>query len=172
MEFRHPSYYKKLRANRQQATGNGRVGHEPSSGGREGPQVSSATRKNKIVDSSSQVGYSRNALIRSSRGIDPEKASGRSSRTSARVAARDPVTFGIGDASLMGPPNAGRRDPESNCIVKMSGGDVTRNSQGYGKSKPRVLSSQANKQQAEGNGRVGPKDSSDQASSGSRINKR
>ena len=175
--FKHPNYYKKLRANRQQATGlepsgNGRVGPEPTSVGREGPQVSSATRKNKIVDSSSQVGYSRNALIRSSRGINPEKASGPSSRTSARVAARDPVTFGIGDAPLMGPPNAGRRDPESNCIVKMSGGDVTRNSQGYGKSKPRVLSSQANKQQAEGNGRVGPKDSSDQASSGSRINKR
>ena len=74
--FKHPNYYKKLRANRQQATGlepsgNGRVGPEPTSVGREGPQVSGAKRKNKIVDGSSQVGYSRNALIRSSRGIDP-----------------------------------------------------------------------------------------------------
>ena len=163
--FKHPNYYKKLRANRQQATGNGRVGPEPTSVGREGPQVSGAKRKNKIVDSSSQVGYSRNALIRSSRGIDPEKASGRSSRTSARVAARDPAAIGIGDAPLMGPPNAGRRDPESNCIVKMSGGDVTRSSQGYGPSKnPRDTSTQAVKREG------GP--ASDQASSGSRINKR
>ena len=78
------------------------------------------------------IGYSVIALVRSSRGIDPKQASGRSSRTGARVAARDPVTIGIVDASLMGPLNASRRDPESNCILKMSGGDVTRNSQGYG----------------------------------------
>ena len=120
------------------------------------------------------MGYSiRYALFQNSRGIDPQKAGGRSSWTSAyRAAARDPAVIGIGNAPLMELLNASRRDPESNCIVKMSGGDVTRNSQGYGKSKPRVLSSQANKQQAEGNGRVGPKDSSGQASSGSRINKR
>ena len=78
------------------------------------------------------IGYSVIALVRSSRGIDPKQASGRSSRTGARVAARDPVTIGIVDAPLMGPLNASRRDPESNCILKMSGGDVTRHSQGYG----------------------------------------
>ena len=161
MTWYHPNYYKKLRANRQQASGNGRVG----------PRATSS-KKNKSLDSSGDMGYSGNALVRSSRGIDPEKASGRSSRTGARVAARDPVTIGIVDASLMGPLNASHRDPESDCILKMSGGDVTRNSQGYGKSKPRVLSSQADKQQARGNGRVGPKGSSDQASGDSRINKR
>ena len=118
------------------------------------------------------IGYSVIALVRSSRGIDPKQASGRSSRTGARVAARDPVTIGIVDASLMGPLNASRRDPESNCAAKLSGGGVTRSSQGYGQSKPRVLSSQADKQQAEGNGRVGPKGTGDQASGDSRINKR
>ena len=119
-------------------------------------------------------GYSiRYALFQNSRGIDPQKAGGRSSWTSAyRAAARDPAVIGTGDAPLKGPLNESRRDPESNCIVKMSGGDVTRNSQGYGKLKSRVLSSQADKQQATGPGRVGPKDSSGQASSGSRINKR
>ena len=142
MEFRHPSYYKKLRANRQQATGNGRVGHEPSSGGREGPQVSSAKRKNKIVDSSSQVGYS-----------------------GTRVGAGDTPSIGTGDAPLKGPLNASRRDPESHCGDKMSGGTVTRSSQGYGPSKnPRDTSTQAVKREG------GP--ASCQASSGSRINKR
>ncbi len=73
------------------------------------------------------------ALFQNSRGIDPQKAGGRSSWTSAyRAAARDPAVIGTGDAPLKGPLNESRRDPESNCIVKMSGGDVTRNSQGYG----------------------------------------
>ena len=49
-----------------------------------------------------------------------------------RAVIGDIAVIGKCKASLMGPPNAGRRDPESNCIVKMSGGDVTRNSQGYG----------------------------------------
>ena len=80
------------------------------------------------------MGYSiRYALFQNSRGIDPQKAGGRSSWTSAyRAAARDPAAIGIGNAPLMELLNASRRDPESNCIVKMSGGDVTRNSRGYG----------------------------------------
>ena len=80
------------------------------------------------------IGYSiRYALFQNSRGIDPQKAGGRSSWTNAyRAAARDPAVIGIGNAPLMELLNASRRDPESNCIVKMSGGDVTRNSQGYG----------------------------------------
>ena len=79
-------------------------------------------------------GYSiRYALFQNSRGIDPEKAGGRSSWTSAyRAAARDPAAIGIGNAPLMGPLNASRRDPESHCGDKMSGGTVTRSSQGYG----------------------------------------
>ena len=140
--WHHPNYYKKLRANRQQATGNGREGPEPTSVVREGPQVSGAKRKNKIVDSRSQVGYS-----------------------GTRVGAGDTPSIGTGDAPLKGPLNASRRDPESDCIVKMSGGDVTRSSQGYGPSKnPRDTSTQAVKREG------GP--ASDQASSGSRINKR
>ena len=135
--FKHPNYYKKLRANRQQATG-----LEPSGNGRVGPEPTSAKRKNKIVDFRSQVGYS---------GI--------------RVGAGDTPSIGTGDAPLKGPLNASRRDPESDCIVKMSGGDVTRSSQGYGPSKnPRDTSTQAVKREG------GP--ASDQASSGSRINKR
>lgn len=147
MTWYHPNYYKKLRANRQQATslessGNGREGHEPSSGGREGPQVSSAKLKNKIVDSRSQVGYS-----------------------GTRVGAGDTPSIGTGDAPLKGPLNASRRDPESQCGDKMSGGTVTRSSQGYGPSNSlRVTSTQAVKREG------GP--ASDQASSGSRINKR
>jgi hypothetical protein len=80
------------------------------------------------------MGYSiRYALFQNSRGIDPQKAGGRSSWTSAyRAAARDPAAIGIGNAPLMELLNASRRDPESNCILKMSGGDVTRSSQGYG----------------------------------------
>ena len=135
--FRHPKYYKELRANRQQATS-----LESSGNGRVGPEPTSAKRKNLIVDSASQVGYS---------GI--------------RVGAGDTPSIGTGDAPLKGPLNASRRDPESDCIVKMSGGDVTRSSQGYGPSKnPRDTSTQAVKREG------GP--ASDQASSGSRINKR
>ena len=58
------------------------------------------------------IGYSVTALFRSSRGIDPEKASGRSSRTSAATAVVKKIEIAIpkaqqdtGDASLMGPPN-------------------------------------------------------------------
>ena len=135
--FKHPNYYKKLRANRQQATS-----LESSGNGRVGPEPTSAKRKNLIVDSASQVGYS---------GI--------------RVGAGDTPSIGTGDAPLKGPLNASRRDPESDCIVKMSGGDVTRSSQGYGPSKnPRDTSTQAVKREG------GP--ASCQASSGSRINKR
>lgn len=135
--FRHPKYYKELRANRQQATS-----LESSGNGRVGPEPTSAKRKNLIVDSALQVGYS---------GI--------------RVGAGDTPSIGTGDAPLKGPLNASRRDPESDCIVKMSGGDVTRSSQGYGPSKnPRDTSTQAVKREG------GP--ASCQASSGSRINKR
>ena len=69
-------------------------------------------------------GYSiRYALFQNSRGIDPEKAGGRSSWTSAyRAAARDPAAIGICNAPLKELLNASRRDPESNCIVKMSSG--------------------------------------------------
>ena len=112
-------------------------------------------------------GYSiRYALFQNSRGIDPEKAGGRSSWTSAyRAAARDPAAIGIGNAPLMGPLNASRRDPESHCGDKMSGGTVTRSSQGYGPSNSlRVTSTQAVKREG------GP--ASCQASSDSRINKR
>ena len=48
--FKHPNYYKKLRANRQQATS-----LESSGNGRVGPEPTSAKRKNKIVDSRLQV---------------------------------------------------------------------------------------------------------------------
>ena len=58
------------------------------------------------------IGYSVTALVRSSRGIDPEKASGRSSRTSAATAVVKKIEIAMpkaqqdtGDASLMGPPN-------------------------------------------------------------------
>ena len=137
MTWYHPNYYKKLRANRQQATS-----LESSGNGRVGPEPTSAKRKNKIVDSRSQVGYS-----------------------GTRVGAGDTPSIGTGDAPLKGPLNASRRDPESDCIVKMSGGDVTRSSQGYGPfNNPRDTSTQAVKRAG------GP--ASDQASSGSRINKR
>ena len=42
----------------------------------------------------------------------------------ARTAARDPAVIGIGKVSLMGPLNASRRDPGSQCRDKMSGGAV------------------------------------------------
>ena len=97
-------------------------------------------------------GYSiRYALFQNSRGIDPEKAGGRSSWTSAyRAAARDPAAIGIGNAPLMGPLNASRRDPESHCGDKMSGGTVTRSSQGYGFPRDSNIKRQASspKQQA------------------------
>ena len=138
MTWYHPNYYKRLKANRQQASGNGRVG----------PQVSSA-KKNKSLDRSGDMGYS---------GI--------------RAAAGDTAVIGNGNGPTGVSSTRALRDPGGNCIVKMSRGDVTWNRQGYGKSKPRVSSSQADKQQAEGNGRVGPKGTGDQASGDSRINKR
>ena len=130
--WHHPNYYKKLRANRQQATGNGRVGPEPTS----------AKRKNKIVDSSSQVGYS-----------------------GTRAAAGDTAVIGRLKRPGEGSATSASRDPESQCGDKMSGGTVTRSSQGYGPSNSlRVTSTQAVKREG------GP--ASCQASSGSRINKR
>ena len=75
----------------------------------------------------------RYALFQNSRGIDPQKAGGRSSWTSAyRAAARDPAAIGIGNAPLMGPLNVSRRDLGGHCRYKMSGGTVTRSLQGYG----------------------------------------
>ena len=56
----------------------------------------------------------------------------------ARTAARDPAVIGIGKVSLMGPLNASRRDPGSQCRDKMSGGTVTRSFQGYGFFSPKL----------------------------------
>ena len=138
MTWYHPSYYKKLRDLRRQASGNGRVG----------PRVTSL-KKNKTLDRSGDMGYS---------GI--------------RTAARDPAVIGNGNGPTGVSSTRALRDPGGNCILKMSRGDVTWSCQGYGKSKPRVSSSQADKQQAEGHGRVGPEGTGDQASGDSRINKR
>ena len=135
--FKHPKYYKELRANRQQATS-----LESSGNGRVGPEPTSAKRKNKIVDSSSQVGYS-----------------------GTRAAAGDTAVIGRLKRPGEGSATSASRDPESQCGDKMSGGTVTRSSQGYGPSNSlRVTSTQAVKREG------GP--ASDQASSGSRINKR
>jgi hypothetical protein len=138
MTWYHPSYYKKLRDLRQQASGNGRVG----------PRVTSL-KKNKTLDRSGDMGYS---------GI--------------RTAAGDTAVIGNGNGPTGVSSTRALRDPGGNCILKMSRGDVTWSCQGYGKSKSRVLSSQADKQQAAGRGRVGPKGTSCQASGDSRINKR
>ena len=92
--------------------------------------------------------------------------------STGRTAAGDTAVIGNGNGPIGISSMRALRDPGGNCILKMSRGDVTWSCQGYGKSKPRVLSSQADKQQARGNGRVGPKGSSDQASGDSRINKR
>ena len=138
MTWYHPSYYKKLRDLRRQASGNGRVG----------PRVTSL-KKNKTLDRSGDMGYSR-----------------------IRTAAGDTAVIGNGNGPTGVSSTRALRDPGGNGIVKMSRGDVTWSCQGYGKSKPRVSSSQADKQQAEGNGRVGPKGTGDQASGDSRINKR
>ena len=138
MTWYHPSYYKKLRDLRRQASGNGRVG----------PRVTSL-KKNKTLDRSGDMGYS---------GI--------------RTAAGDTAVIGNGNGPTGVSSTRALRDPGGNGIVKMSRGDVTWSCQGYGKSKPRVSSSQADKQQAEGHGRVGPEGTGDQASGDSRINKR
>ena len=137
MTWYHPNYYKKLRANRQQATS-----LESSGNGRVGPEPTSAKRKNKIVDSRSQVGYS-----------------------GTRAAAGDTAVIGRLKRPGEGSATSASRDPESQCGDKMSGGTVTRSSQGYGPSNSlRVTSTQAVKREG------GP--ASCQASSGSRINKR
>ena len=92
--------------------------------------------------------------------------------SSAQLVQPKAAVIGNGNGPIGISSTRALRDPGSNCILKMSRGDVTWNRQGYGKSKPRVSSSQADKQQAEGNGRVGPKGTGDQASGDSRINKR
>ena len=144
MTWYHPNYYKRLKANRQQASGNGRVG----------PQVSSA-KKNKSLDRSRNVGYCgiTTAVVKEIEIAIPK-------------AQQD-----TGDAPLMGPPN---RAAEALQVDqhKYPGDGSSRTCSVMVKSKPRVSSSQADKQQAEGNGRVGPKGTSCQASGDSRINKR
>ena len=85
MEFKHPNYYKKLRANRQQATGNRpradkqqaiqeTVPHndieEAAGPGRVGPRVTSL-KKNKTLDRSGDMGYSRNSDQGSDRATRP-----------------------------------------------------------------------------------------------------
>ena len=144
MTWYHPNYYKRLKANRQQASGNGRVG----------PQVSSA-KKNKSLDRSRNMGYCgiTTAVVKEIEIAIPK-------------AQQD-----TGDAPLMGPPN---RAAEALQVDqhKYPGDGSSRTCSVMVKSKPRVSSSQADKQQAEGNGRVGPKGTGDQASGDSRINKR
>ena len=144
MTWYHPNYYKRLKANRQQASGNGRVG----------PQVSSA-KKNKSLDRSRNVGYCgiTTAVVKEIEIAIPK-------------AQQD-----TGDAPLMGPPN---RAAEALQVDqhKYPGDGSSRTCSVMVKSKPRVSSSQADKQQAEGNGRVGPEGTGDQASGDSRINKR
>jgi hypothetical protein len=121
---------------------------QASGNGRVGPRASSS-KKNKSLDRSGDMGYS---------GI--------------RTAAGDTAVIGNGNGPTGVSSTRALRDPGGNCILKMSRGDVTWSCQGYGKSKSRVLSSQADKQQAAGRGRVGPKGTSCQASGDSRINKR
>ena len=150
MTWHHPSYYKKLRDLRRQASGNGRVG----------PRVTSL-KKNKTLDRSGDMGYS---------GIRTAAIHG--GHSSARPVQPKAAVIGNGNGPTGVSSKRALRDPGGKCIVKMSRGDVTWSCQGYGKSKPRVSSSQADKQQAEGHGRVGPEGTGDQASGDSRINKR
>jgi hypothetical protein len=144
MAWYHPNYYKRLKANRQQASGNGRVG----------PQVSSA-KKNKSLDRSRNVGYCgiTTAVVKEIEIAIPK-------------AQQD-----TGDAPLMGPPNRAAEALQGDQH-KYPGDGSSRTCSVMVKSKPRVSSSQADKQQAEGNGRVGPKGTGGQASGDSRINKR
>ena len=148
MTWYHPNYYKRLKANRQQASGNGRVG----------PQVSSA-KKNKSLDRSRDMGYcgTTTAAIHS----------GHSSARPVQLKAQSDT----GDAPHMGPPNRAAEALQGDQH-KYPGDGSSRTCSVMVKSKPRVSSSQADKQQAEGNGRVGPKGTGDQASGDSRINKR
>jgi hypothetical protein len=121
---------------------------QASGNGRVGPRASSS-KKNKSLDSSGDMGY-----------------------CGTTTAAGDTAVIGNGNGPTGVSSTRALRDPGGNCILKMSRGDVTWSCQGYGKSKSRVLSSQADKQQAAGRGRVGPKGTSCQASGDSRINKR
>ena len=148
MTWYHPNYYKRLKANRQQASGNGRVG----------PQVSSAKR-NKKLDSSGDMGYcgTTTAAIHS----------GHSSARPVQLKAQSDIC----DAPHMGPPDRAAEALQEDHD-KHPGDGSSRTCSVMVKSKPRVSSSQADKQQAEGNGRVGPKGTGDQASGDSRINKR
>ena len=143
MTWYHPNYYKRLKANRQQASGNGRVG----------PQVSSA-KKNKSLDRSEDVGYcgTTTAAIHS----------GHSSARQVHLNAQSDT----GDAPHMGPPNRAAEALQGDQH-KYPGDGSSRTCSVMVKSKPRVRSSQA-----EGHGRVGPKGTGDQASGDSRINKR
>ena len=133
MTWYHPSYYKKLRDLRRQASGNGRVG----------PRVTSL-KKNKTLDRSGDMGYS---------GI--------------RTAAGNTAVIGNGNDPLRDQLNASPPRPCTEEHHKNLGDGSVQTVQGYGKSKSRVTSSQA-----EGHGRVGPEGTGDQASGDSRINKR
>ena len=70
--WHHPNYYKKLRAIRRQATGNGpRADKQQASGnGRVGPRVTSL-KKNKTLDRSGDMGYSGNSDQGSDRATRP-----------------------------------------------------------------------------------------------------
>ena len=115
MTWYHPNYYKRLKANRQQASGNGRVG----------PQVSSA-KKNKSLDRSRNVGYCgiTTAVVKEIEIAIPK-------------AQQD-----TGDAPLMGPPN---RAAEALQVDqhKYPGDGSSRTCSVMVKSKPRISSSQA-----------------------------
>ena len=85
--------------------------------------------------------------------------------STGRTAAGDTAVIGNGNGPIGVSSTRALRDPESQCGDKMSGGTVTRSSQGYGPSNSlRVTSTQAVKREG------GP--ASCQASSDSRINKR
>ena len=85
MTWYHPSYYKKLRDLRRQASGNGRVG----------PRVTSL-KKNKTLDRSGDMGYSGNTT-----------AEVKYSETAICSGPAGPLNAqqDTGDAPLMGPPN-------------------------------------------------------------------
>ena len=151
MTWYHPNYYKRLKANRQQASGNGRVG----------PQVSSA-KKNKSLDRSRNMGY-----CGTTAEVKYSETAIRSGPAGPLNAQQDAST-----APLMGPLQCAAADALQEVQHKHPGMGTVRNCSAMVKSKPRVLSSQADKQQARGNGRVGPKGTSCQASGDSRINKR
>ena len=92
-------------------------------------------------------------------------------RSSARLV-RPNAQQDTSEAPLMGPLQCAAADALQEVQHKHPGMGTVRNCSAMVKSKPRVLSSQADKQQARGNGRVGPKGTGDQASGDSRINKR